>query len=395
MVAGGPAPTAIQVTATVTDLAPGVYAGSVLITPANNTPPLVIPVSLTVKAGPVIGVTPASVSFSYLTSEQLPPPPVTVQVTGGGLASLFTVQQSGASWLTVTPTNGVAPATLTLSVKPGALTPGTYAATITVTGTGSAKGSAVVAVALDVLTGSVTIAKVVNAASYQEGAIAPGELVTFFGSNLGPGTPALLTLDSSGKVATLVDGVQVLFDGTPAPLIYAGPTQVSAVAPYDLAGRSDTTVQVSFQGRLSNSVLVPVAATAPGVFTANASGIGPAAATTAPAGGVLTLYLTGEGQTVPAGVTGKVTEVSATPPLTPGPVPAREHLAERHAGRLHLRRRSPGHRLRRPAVERKSPRRSRPRPLPHRRNHRSKIHPARGNSRRPVAGIHAPPYPRC
>jgi uncharacterized protein (TIGR03437 family) len=32
------------------------------------------------------------------------------------------------------------------------------------------------------------------------------------------------------------------------------------------------------------------------------------------------VYLTGEGQTSPAGVTGKVTTVSATPPLTPAPL---------------------------------------------------------------------------
>ena len=34
----------------------------------------------------------------------------------------------------------------------------------------------------------------------------------------------------------------------------------------------------------------------------------------------MVVYLTGEGQTSPAGVTGKVTTVSSTPPLTPGPL---------------------------------------------------------------------------
>jgi len=37
-------------------------------------------------------------------------------------------------------------------------------------------------------------------------------------------------------------------------------------------------------------------------------------------GSYVVLYATGEGQTAPAGVTGKVTTVSPTPPLTPQPL---------------------------------------------------------------------------
>jgi uncharacterized protein (TIGR03437 family) len=49
---------------------------------------------------------------------------------------------------------------------------------------------------------------------------------------------------------------------------------------------------------------------APGIFTADASGTGPAA--TFRTGDIVSIYLTGEGQTTPAGINGKVT---ATPPL--------------------------------------------------------------------------------
>ena len=70
---------------------------------------------------------------------------------------------------------------------------------------------------------------------------------------------------------------------------------------------------------------------APALFTFNGSGTGPAAALNqdnsynvpnnpAPKGSYVTLFLTGEGQTAPQGVTGKVTSVSATPPLTPQPL---------------------------------------------------------------------------
>jgi len=96
--------------------------------------------------------------------------------------------------------------------------------------------------------------------------------------------------------------------------------QLAAVAPYELDGRSQAVVQVVLNGQPSNTMTLPVAASAPGIFTADASGTGPAAATTAPAGGVITLYLTGEGQTSPAGVTGKVTALSTTTPVPLLPV---------------------------------------------------------------------------
>jgi len=163
--------------------------------------------------------------------------------------------------------------------------------------------------------GAPAISKVVNAASYAEGAIAPGEVVTLFGSNLGPCTLTGLTLDANGFVSSTLAGVQVKFDGVAAPLIYVTATQVAAVVPYDVDGRSSTSVQVTVGGRASNTVTVPVAAAAPGIFTADASGTGSAAAFRT--GDVVTIYVTGEGQTTPAGVNGKVT---SNPPLPKLPV---------------------------------------------------------------------------
>jgi uncharacterized protein (TIGR03437 family) len=138
-------------------------------------------------------------------------------------------------------------------------------------------------------------------------------------------------LDSSGKVATTLGGVQVLINGFACPMIYASATQVSAVAPYEIAPLTSATVLVKFVGQSSNGVPVNVATTSPGLFTLNSSGTGPGAilnqnqSTNAPnnpasRGDTVVLYLTGEGQTSPPGVTGKVTTVSSTPPLTPGPL---------------------------------------------------------------------------
>jgi uncharacterized protein (TIGR03437 family) len=144
---------------------------------------------------------------------------------------------------------------------------------------------------------ALAVTAVTNAASNLAGPVAPGELVVLYGNGL--------------------SGVRkVLFNGVAGPVLYATPGQVGAVAPYEVAGGSQQVV-VQSAGAASAPVAVAVAPTAPGVFTADGSGRGQAAAvnqdgtqnsTAAPAaaGSVLSLYATGEGQTLPAGVDGKL-----------------------------------------------------------------------------------------
>jgi uncharacterized protein (TIGR03437 family) len=86
-------------------------------------------------------------------------------------------------------------------------------------------------------------------------------------------------------------------------------------------------------GQGSNGFTIPVVAAQPGIFTANASGSGPAAALNqngtlnspsnpANRGDALAIYLTGEGQTNAAGVTGQVNCPSGQPCSISGlPVP--------------------------------------------------------------------------
>jgi uncharacterized protein (TIGR03437 family) len=160
------------------------------------------------------------------------------------------------------------------------------------------------------------IAAVTNAASY-DAAIAPGQMVVVWGSHLGPDTAALLGLDSNGLVSTSTGGVRILFDGVPAPMVYAQATQCSAVVPYFGAIKATTHVQLEYQGVRSLPVEFPVGATAPGLFTMDFSGKGQGAilnqdgvtrnSAAAPAhpGTVVVLWGTGEGITDPAGVDGR------------------------------------------------------------------------------------------
>ena len=170
-------------------------------------------------------------------------------------------------------------------------------------------------------------ASIVNAASYHGGAAAPGELVTIFGADYGPGSIVGAQLDANGRVASNLASTQVTFDGTPAPLIYSVAGQVSAIVPFEVAGRSQTVVQYGYNGVQSNTVTIPLAPAAPGIFAADASGTGQgailnqdsspnSAANPAVAGGVIQIFATGGGTESGGAVDGAFAAGAGTQTLT-------------------------------------------------------------------------------
>ena len=174
-------------------------------------------------------------------------------------------------------------------------------------------------------TASIYAGGIVNSASYAGGGVSPGEVVTIFGSGLGPNTLAGLQVNN-GAVSTNLASVQVMFDGFAAPLVYAESDQVAAVVPYEVAGETSTKVQVSYQGQNSNTLTVPVVAAAPGIFTLDYSGMGPGTvlnqdgtvnspANPAAGGSLIYVYATGEGQTSPGGVDGQLDGSPAPKPV--------------------------------------------------------------------------------
>jgi uncharacterized protein (TIGR03437 family) len=135
-------------------------------------------------------------------------------------------------------------------------------------------------------------------------------------------------VDASGKVVTSLQGAMVLFDGKPAPLIYGSATQLNVMVPYEIASETSTTISLNYAGVASTAWAVPVAPSAPGIFTLAGDGVGPgavlnqdnsvnSAANPAARGSIVSIYGTGEGQTSPAGVTGSVTGSAVKMPVLP------------------------------------------------------------------------------
>ena len=324
------------------------YAATLTITPSGGTP-VVVNVTFGIAGLPVVSATPTTMSFTYSVGGANPPTQ-TIAVSGGGAAASFTVSTSSSGWLSVTPTSGTTPNTgtlnLTVTANPTGLNANAsgYNGSITIAGTGTATGSTIVNVTFVVTAPLPTITKVTNGASFVQGAVSPGELISIFANASNPiGPVPSVQLTSANcpspctNLPTTMGGVQVIFlpQGTPAPLIYVSATQINAIVPYEVqqAG-GGVSVEVKYLGQASNAFVLQTATTAPGIITLNGSGTGTAAmnqydtsgnyqginsgSNPASPGWVLVLYVTGEGS-IPSAVTGSVTSAANIKPLVGAP----------------------------------------------------------------------------
>jgi uncharacterized protein (TIGR03437 family) len=162
-----------------------------------------------------------------------------------------------------------------------------------------------------------TLSGIVNAASYDNLGVSPGELITIFGLQFGPPAQLVGAQLNGNTLATTLAQTQVLFDGRAAPLIYVSANQISAIVPYEVAGQATTRMVISYQGKRGNAVAMPVLPTHPGLFTLDSSGSGLVVALNqdnslhgvnnpAARGTVVQLYGTGMGVTNPAAVDGQL-----------------------------------------------------------------------------------------
>ncbi len=168
---------------------------------------------------------------------------------------------------------------------------------------------------------------VANTASNLAGPVAPGEAVTIFGSGLGPDQLTLSQLNASYITPSQLAGTTVYFNGVPAPILYTWSSQVGVVVPYELTPGS-ASVSVQYGGQISLQLPVTVAATAPGLYTADYSGKGQAigvnqtgepngVASPVPQGQVITLYATGAGLVSPSVPDGQANSAGYAHPLLP------------------------------------------------------------------------------
>jgi uncharacterized protein (TIGR03437 family) len=182
------------------------------------------------------------------------------------------------------------------------------------------------------LTNISTSISFVGSAASGTSPFAAGELISIYGSQLGPAVGVGGQLSSSLVVGTSAGDTQVLFDGIPAPILFARTDIVNTAIPCEVAGHASTQLVVEYLGVQSPPMTIPLVPAAPAVFTANSSGSGPGlvfnsdyslntSANPAARGSAVFFYATGIGPMSPACVDGLVytsTFPSATLPVIAG-----------------------------------------------------------------------------
>jgi len=118
------------------------------------------------------------------------------------------------------------------------------------------------------------------------------------------------------------------------PRLYAGAGQINLVSPYEIAGKTSTNMTVNVDGVNSTSQTLLVAAAAPGIFIVlNQDYSINSPSNPAAQNSVLVLYATGEGQTTPQGVDGKIaTDVLPKPVLAVSVLVGGKNATMQYAG---------------------------------------------------------------
>jgi uncharacterized protein (TIGR03437 family) len=315
----GTTPATLTITANGAGLSPGNYQGTVAV--LGGASPTSIPVTFAVSNPvPVVNaiVAPAILNFNAVDIGPTPGSQL-LTVSSSGTQFGFTVSAAttdGSPWLTVMPSSGTSPATLSVGVAVTGLKGGQYTGTVTITPADPKIAPKTVNVNLTVAIAP-AVRTVVNSASQVPGPISPGELITLSGAGLGP-TPGIgADILGSAAVNTQLAQTRVLFEGIAAPLLFVSGAQINAVVPYGVAGMASTNLQVEVAGIRSNPIDIRVVPASPALFTTTGTGMGQAAivnedgtpngaASAAPRGSVISLFGTGEGQTNPAGIDGKI-----------------------------------------------------------------------------------------
>lgn len=179
--------------------------------------------------------------------------------------------------------------------------------------------------------------------------LTPGELVSIFGTGLGPKTGVSFQLEND-RLPRELAGTQVLINGEPASLLYVSDTQINLVLPYTLEQNSQPVIQVITPGSgtsgMGNKIQsYKVHRSEVYIFQIQEHG-GLAAALNqdntlntrqnpAKRGSSIVLFGTGGGETEPVSVSGEVTPLMVHPlkdPYLRVRIPGSAYLTIEYAG---------------------------------------------------------------
>ncbi len=112
---------------------------------------------------------------------------------------------------------------------------------------------------------------VTNSASGLFGSLSRTELITLYGLGLGPQIPVNGEV-KNGAFTTALGGLEVLFDGVAAPLLYADSGQINAVVPRGIGTATHISI-VTPAGTVDGPTLPVVYTAVPGVFGDSRTGL--------------------------------------------------------------------------------------------------------------------------
>ena len=299
-----------------TTLPEGKYHATLTVTAAGTA--VQVPIDWEVYDIPKLAISATSLSFQYRVGDP-PPAAQQIKVTCPTLhrASFLIGYFNTQSRFSVDPLSGTTPVTLNITVNVQDLQPGTYRGQFSIQAAYGSTGYFNVPMTLTVLpqlSPPPVIGGVFDSASGLQGVVSPGEILSIRGSRIGPAGARASAPGSNGKYPASLGGSTIYFDKIAAPILYSSDSESLVVAPVGIAGQSTTSVTVVSAGVTSKPVTISVAATNPGLFTADSSGYGLASAlnvrstgSTTPhsksnpaaPGSVVALFATGLGVTSP------------------------------------------------------------------------------------------------
>lgn len=329
----GTVPASVEAVVNPLGLTAGVYTGRITLGTAGSTL-TVVPVTLTVTSPPIFTWSTTGLTFAVSSSEPVPLPQTLTIATTTGASIPVTVAAntaSGGNWLRLTPSAGVTPLSMNITVDTTGLRAGQYNGEIVARSSDGGIAASSIRVILLITENRPVITSIVNAASDKPGPVAPGSWVTIRGAFLGSTQDLTIFKVTDGKVDTTLADARFLVDGIPAPIIQASSQKAVIQIPYSASLKDRVEIVAEYRGIRSDPTFIPIVLISPAIFYTgtpgdsqgrilNENGSQNGVGNQATAGSIIAIHATGEGLTNPAGEDGKIATNTNTPQPLSGPI---------------------------------------------------------------------------